>query len=66
MKVKFKPEPYWAFAWSSGQPYITSILGFSRRHVMSVAETDMNMPWKRIYRQGGRAIKVVITPKEKS
>lgn len=54
--------PTWAFAWKNGNPYITSIIGWQRSTVIQDAEKIMGEPWKKIYRRGGRAIRVSIEP----
>jgi hypothetical protein len=53
--------PGWAFSWATGQPYICAIVGWTRKAVIKEAEAMMGEPWRKIYRKGGRAIKVQIT-----
>ena len=56
-----KPDaPGWAFAWTTGKPYITSIIHWTKRQVIAEVEAAHREPWKKIYRQGGRAIRITI------
>lgn len=55
--------PEWFFMWSSGEPYICAIVGWSRRAVIQEAEKSQGRSWKEIYRQGGRAIRCSVRPK---
>lgn len=55
--MKYKEYPQWFFAWSTGKPYITSICDWDKKGVILQVEKFMGKPWKRIYAQGGRAIK---------
>lgn len=61
--MKYKPEQMWAFAWSTGTPYITSTMWWTRKDVRAEVERAHGRPWKQIYRQGGRIIKVEVRAK---
>lgn len=53
-------ETMWAFAWKAGDPYITSIINWSKRGLIMECEKYQGIPWKKIYGRGGRAIKVIV------
>lgn len=58
-----KTEIMWAFAWvACPHPYITSQIHWSRRDVKFSIENLMGQPWRKTYRQGGRIIKVKVSP----
>jgi len=59
---KYESLKCWSFAWLSGKPTpcITRISAYCRSDLIAIAEKEMAMNWKKIYRRGGRAIKTVI------
>ena len=64
--MKYEAIQCWAFAWATGKPvpYITGINDGTRRDLIFAVEKILGMPWSRIYRRGGRAIKVTIQQKD--
>ena len=62
--TRFAPESCWAFAWEKGRPYITTIVSYRRKDLIREVEKFMGVPWRKTYRQGGRAIKVTIQQKD--
>ncbi len=63
MKKPKLEAPEWFFAWMTGRPYITTICGWSRHNVINEAEKAVGDPWKKIYRNGGRAVRCKVVPK---
>lgn len=66
--MKYDPLQCWAFAWASGHPtpYITGINDGTRSDLIFAVERILGMPWHKIYRRGGRAIKVTISQRTTS
>lgn len=62
--MKYPPTECWAFAWSKEVPYITTITAYSRPSLICEVEKHMGVPWRKTYRQGGRAVKCQIVQKE--
>lgn len=54
-------SPTWAFVWTKGQPYITSIIGWDKKQVMEEARQSMGQTWRQIYAKGGRVLHVNVT-----
>jgi hypothetical protein len=62
--MEYEPLECWAFAWShSKAPFITRIVGYTRRECIASAEVCLGLDWKKIYRNGGRAVKCAIAPR---
>jgi len=55
-------HPTWFFAWTSERPYITSMCSWTRKQLIDDVERSFGRDWKRIYRQGGRALKCTVIP----
>ena len=53
--------PGWAFMWSHGTPYVCAIFGWTRKAVIADTTKMMGETWPKIYRRGGRAIKVTVS-----
>jgi len=64
MKLRENDKPQWFFMWVKGHPYICSICTWTRKDLIIEVEKMMGADWKRIYRQGGRAVKCDIVLKE--
>lgn len=59
--MSYEPMKGWAFAWLNERgPYITSIFATTRSDLISDVEKFIGQPWRKTYRDGGRAVKVVI------
>lgn len=56
-------HPTYFFVWTKpkGQEYITRVCGWNKKSVMREAERNNDMAWKKIYRRGGRIVKVKMT-----
>jgi len=63
--MKYEPMECWGFAWSNSKPrpYITSITAYARKDCQNQAEETIGLPWKKIYRMGGRAVRCILAPK---
>ncbi len=59
--MKYEKLNCWAFAWSSGLPYITTIVSYRRKDLIREVEKFMGVPWRTTYRRGGRAVKASIS-----
>ena len=53
----------YAFAWQGR--FITSIVSYDRKSCEAEVVELRGMPWRKIYRQGGRIIRVVMTEQSK-
>lgn len=67
--MRFKPRDsfMWFFCWAStqsapGRDYPCSIAAFTRGELITRVAAVMNEPWKKTYRQGGRAVRCRLTP----
>ena len=59
---ELKPALMWAFVWMTGQPYITSYVSWRRAECRRDVEKMMGEPWRKVYRRGGRIIRVTVQP----
>jgi hypothetical protein len=67
--MKFNPRDaaLWFFCWASTDTaprrgYPTPIVAFSRTDLIKAVERELAQPWRKTYREGGRAVRCRVTP----
>lgn len=56
----------WFFAWTGVNGYVTTVCSRYRRNLIEKVERLQSTSWRKIYRNGGRAVKCRVTPIRKS
>ena len=60
--MTIKPYFGWGFYWQ-GNLEMTHLVAWRRKDLIREVEEFMGDPWRKIHRQGGRAIKITIQPR---
>lgn len=64
--MKFHPRHnvLWFFVWRTGTPgpYPTAICAYTRKQLIEEVRRQVGGDWKKLYRQGGRAMRCAVNP----
>lgn len=57
----------WCLAWKAtgGRrvPALTSVMSYTRRGLVPLAEKELGAPWSRLRKMGAEAVPVIVTPR---